>query len=69
MSYYNEIERPDDRTYYSRRAVEEAERADRAITPVAKRAHLELAGIFTRKAAESAPDAEQHLCQGPIQIL
>ncbi len=69
MSYRNEVERADDRAYYNRRAVEEADRADRAVTPVAKRAHEELAGIFARKAAESARDVDQPLGQGPVQIV
>ena len=68
MSYHDPIERADDRAYYSRRAVEEAARADRAVTAVAKRAHEELAGIFARKADEAAEQDDQAWCQGPIQI-
>ncbi len=69
MSYHNEVEHADDRAYYSRRAAEEADRADRAVTLVAKRAHEELAGIFARKAAEAAEHVDQALCQGPIQVV
>lgn len=69
MLYHSDIERADDRAYYSRRAIEEAARAERALTPVAKRAHEELAGIFARKAAQAAEHVDLALCQGPIQIV
>ena len=51
MPYSREIEHADDAAYYRRRAAEEAQRANRAVTPAAKRAHRELASIFERKAA------------------
>ena len=52
MSQHRQIELADDKAYYSRRAAEEARRAERAITPQAQRSHRELAAIFDRKASE-----------------
>ncbi len=69
MAYYDQIERSDDRAYYSRRAVEEAARAEKAVLPAAKRAHTRLADIFTRKAAVPPGDSGEPLGLGPIQVF
>jgi hypothetical protein len=55
------IARAEDRAYYRRRAAEESERAERALTPAAKQAHSALAAIFERKAEAESVGAEARL--------
>jgi hypothetical protein len=51
MHHDNRIERADDSAYFNARAAEEAQHAQRAISPEAKRAHHDLASMLARKAA------------------
>ena len=53
MSNDRQIHCAEDIAYYKRRAAEETQRAQGAITPEAKRAHSDLAAIFSGKAAEA----------------
>lgn len=48
-----------DLEFYTRRALEEQQAADRAISPEAKKTHSELAETYERKALESASKADQ----------
>jgi hypothetical protein len=48
-----------DHRYYSRRAAEEKNRAKYAITAEARDRHKELAGLFARKAGETAVKQRQ----------
>jgi hypothetical protein len=49
--------------YYSRRALEEQQRAARAITPEARERHQQLAMLFAQRAAQPLVE-ERHLAGG-----
>lgn len=56
MFYDRQIAPDDDRAYFKRRAAEEAERAEQAITLAARHAHSALAAFLRRKAEQDAVD-------------
>lgn len=45
--------------FYTRRAFEERQAADRAISPEAKKTHQDLSATYMRKAQESATKADE----------
>jgi hypothetical protein len=51
MHHDNRIGRADDSDYFTARAAEEAQHAQQATSPEAKRAHRDLASMLARKAA------------------
>ena len=69
LSAFTQPDRESDRTYFSRRAAQQRQAAERARSAEARQAHRELAELYARRSAEGVRSMPLRSLQAPARAL